>query len=110
MSILTKEQIDAGFEAAKRIKAGDLPTPEELDSAPYLDMWTVHAIPGNAYYIFLAGQVSGHPTIADGSCTTSPVLHVDESQGWVRTVSRIYRLGKSLKESLEAQAPGMRMQ
>ena len=49
----------------------------------------------------LIGVVSGHPSIADGWCTTSVVLAADEAAGWARTVSRYYRLGPRLGETLQ---------
>ena len=48
----------------------------------------------------LVGSVAGHPAIADGICSTSAVLVMDPDKKWVRTISRLYKLGPSLEEFL----------
>lgn len=69
------------------------PTPEQLTDAPRLDGWWIEHIGG---YLRARGDVSGHPDISDPFVTTSPVLGLDRAGGWLRTVSRFYRLGPPL--------------
>lgn len=97
MSILTREIVAAGLREAARIAAGFVPGEAELAGAPLLSHWAVEAQPGGL--VRLVGIVSGHPSIRDGWCTTSPVLAANEDAGWVRTVSRHYRLGLRLGEN-----------
>src|SRR5690606_21083280 len=101
MSILTREAVDQGLDALEKIRAGLEPTSEQLEEAPLLDLWGATRNAGEDEVILrLVGIVHGHPTVADGPCTTSPVLYLPESQEWVRRVSRYYRLGRSLHEAM----------
>ncbi|AEQ52705.1 DUF6634 family protein [Pelagibacterium halotolerans] len=94
---LTRAHVEAGLEALKRIKQGLEPSPADLENAPLLDLWTVHD--AGRGVVYLAGSVSGHPTLDDGHCTTSPLLYMPTDRTWARTVSRYYRLGKSLSQA-----------
>jgi hypothetical protein len=38
------------------------------------------------------GEVTGHPSIADGWMTTSRIIEVAGDRSWMRTKSRLYRL------------------
>jgi hypothetical protein len=101
---LTRAHIDAGLDALERIKAGEEPTAADLENAPLLDFWTAHD--GGQGVVYLAGSVSGHPTLDDGHCTTSPLLYMPTDRTWARTISRYYRLGKSLADALaQSRAP-----
>jgi hypothetical protein len=100
MSILTKEAVDAGFAAAAKLKSGAVPEPEVLAAAPLLDSWLVEPLPGTPFFC-LYGYVTGHPSIPDGMCSTSAVLHVADDDSWMRTISRIYRLGPPMSAKLE---------
>lgn len=80
MSTLTRETLDAALEEAARIRDGFVPGSAELTNAPLLSHRTVEALPGGM--IYLAGEVTGHPKIADGWCTTSVVLTIDIRAGW----------------------------
>lgn len=43
----------------------------------------------------LFGRVTGHPRLREGArIFTSPYLRVNPAEGWARTWSRYYRLGK----------------
>ncbi|MGB3337167.1 MAG: DUF6634 family protein [Devosia sp.] len=94
MSIANKEIVAAGLREANRIAAGFAPGEAELAGAPMLSDWAVEPQPGGI--VRMVGIVTGHPSIRDGWCTTSPVLAADEVAGWVRTVSRYYLLGPRL--------------
>ena len=96
---LTRDQINAGLEAAERLHAGELPSDAELADAPVLDLWAFESI-GDGL-VRLVGIVHGHPILDDGSCWTSPLLAIDRHRMWARTVSRLYRLGKSLGDAID---------
>ena len=94
MSRLSRETLAAGLRAALRIQEGELPTDADLAAAPRLEGWAIEEVEANLYR--LVGVVTGHPTVADGWCTTSVLLVIDENRKWARTVSRLYRLGRPL--------------
>lgn len=94
MSPLSHETIAAGLQAAMRIREGELPTNADLAAAPRLEGWAIEEVlPG---LFRLVGVVSGHPEIADGWCSTSVLLVLDQHRGYAWTVSRLYKLGKPL--------------
>ena len=99
MTMLTDEAIAAGLREWTRIRNGFVPGEAELAGAPVLSHWTVEVLPGGLPY--LIGEVSGHPQLADGWCTTSVLLAADLELGWARTLSRYYRLGPKLGEILQ---------
>lgn len=82
------------WSAFKQADAG--PRSEDLDSSPMIDNWFLVWRDGDA--IRVDGDVSGHPEISAPWVTTSPVLgfryDFDFKAGWLRTVSRWYRLGR----------------
>ncbi len=90
---IPRETVAAALAELARLDAGHVPDAETLAAAPLL---TEYVIEPCAAGIRLYGVVSGHPTIADGWCTTSPVIAADKGQMWCRTVSRYYRLGRPL--------------
>ncbi|MBY3314670.1 hypothetical protein [Rhizobium laguerreae] len=72
--------------------ARHIPTTAELDAAPWLEGWAM----ADEGHPWMHGWFFGHPEIEDGTHGhTSSVLQVDEAQPprWVRTESRLYRLG-----------------
>ena len=73
------------------------PAPGELGAAPLLEGWLVLTAPG-PLPLRLAGVCTGHPRIADGWLTTSPLLGIEDgSEGLAaRTWSRWYRLAPAL--------------
>ena len=89
MSMLTREAIAAGLRAAAKIKAGQLPTEEDLADAPALNGWAFRNAPDDL--VRLVGWVTDHPLLEDGWITTSVVLAIDPERKWARTVSRLYR-------------------
>lgn len=65
---------------------------DDLEGAPLIDDWVVA---GDAEPC-LIGRVTGHPTIRDGRLiSTSLLLAISVQEGWARTLSRFYRLGRS---------------
>lgn len=77
-------------------EAEEGPTPEQLDGAPEISNWFLIWRDGDL--VRADGDVSGHPTISEPWITTSPVLgyHFDfeKEEGWLRSRSRWYRLGR----------------
>ena len=70
----------------RRLAAGDMPSEENLAAAPVLSNWKKVALPQPR----LAGKVQGHEapmTLTSGVWVYAP------AHGWVRTMSRFYRLG-----------------
>jgi len=63
----------------------------ELDDAPLLDDWefAMRAVP------ILAGNAVGHPILGNREVCTSEIFAIDTEFGWVRSLSRFYRLGQS---------------
>jgi hypothetical protein len=94
MSILPRETVIAGLEAARKIKEGHLPTNEDLSDAPILADWALGDSSNDL--VRLVGWVTGHPLLDDGWITTSVLLAIDPERKWARTVSRLYRLDKPL--------------
>jgi hypothetical protein len=73
-----------------RIMGGEAPSPRELDSAPFLDNWTLVPI----QRIALAGTVTGHPRLGDCELRSTEIFVLN--QRFARTWSRFYRLGQPL--------------
>jgi len=72
--------------------AGAVPDMPALETAPRIDRWcgaVVEDLP------VLVGVVTGHPRLREGARTvTSPLVRIASDQGWARTFSRYYRLGR----------------
>ena len=85
---------DDFLSAVEQAEAG--PSSGDIDGAPMIDNWFLVWREGDA--IRADGDVSGHPEISDPWVTTSPVLgfqyDFDLETGWLRTMSRWYRLGR----------------
>jgi hypothetical protein len=75
------------------IHSGEGPRPSDLLGTPVLDNWSLE--PFRAH--LLAGTVRGHPRLGDSPVRTTMAILVDEDQGWARTLSRFYRLGRKAK-------------
>ena len=88
------DRIQWALDDLRRIQAGYVPTDAELSRAPTLEAWASAVGDG---YLSVAGVVTGHPKILDGHpCVTSPVVAVADDDRWVRTLSRLYKLGRPL--------------
>ena len=73
----------------KNLRAGILPTAEELAAAPVLERWRPTVREAEC----LVGNVDGHPSLG-GLMTTSEVWTYAPALGWSRTMSRLFRLGR----------------
>lgn len=74
-------------------EAENAPNAEVLEDAPALAGWWIAR---GRNHLHARGSVSGHPTIDDPFVTTSPVIGFNIEEGWMRTRSRYYRLGKPM--------------
>ena len=70
--------------------AGRGPTAAELAAAPGISEWT--RVP-DLSATRLLGRVSGHPLIGPGAGVTSRVIAIDFESGWMRSSTRLWRLG-----------------
>lgn len=94
MAILSYTTVREGLRAARAIREGKLPTPDEIAAAPRLSSWAV--VDAETCFPRLVGEVHNHPHLADGWCTTSVVLAMDPDGQWARKISRLYRLSDPL--------------
>lgn len=71
------------------LRAGVLPSIENLEDAPLLDKYeiTLRDVPA------LKGRVVAHPIIGTATALTSELRVMAPDLGWARTMSRFYRLG-----------------
>lgn len=83
------------------------PEPDDLQDAPMIDNWFLIWRDGDL--IRAGGDVHGHPTIDDPWVTTSPVLgydyDFDREEGWLRSISRWYRLGRLREVPVNSTSP-----
>jgi hypothetical protein len=75
------------------IRGGEGPMPTDLLGAPVLDDWSLEPFQAQ----LLAGTARGHPRLGSGPVRTSMAVLVDENEGWGRTLSRYYRLGRKAR-------------
>lgn len=77
----------------ERIVAGEAPTETELAEAPIIDRYYL----GTRSVAALGGFISGHPVLPGDHrpARTSEVWAYAPEQGWARTWSRWYRLGRT---------------
>lgn len=73
----------------RRIAAGELPTEAELRAAPIIDHWSLAVRPESC----VVGVISGHPSIGEMRPGRTSSIFVYAPNRWVRTWSRLYRLG-----------------
>lgn len=71
------------------IRSGVGPTAGDLASAPVIDFYQKSYVPVPC----LVGLVRGHPGLPDGLTRTSDIWVAAQEEGWVRTLSRFYKLG-----------------
>lgn len=74
-------------------EAENAPSQAALEDAPALAGWWIAR---GRNHLHARGSVIGHPTIDDPFVTTSPVVGFNLDEGWMRTRSRYYRLGKPM--------------
>jgi hypothetical protein len=74
----------------RNLRAGELPSSEDLRAAPLIDKWSYGLIPARC----IAGSVRGDPILGNRARVhTSELVLIDPEHGWARTWSRYYRLG-----------------
>jgi len=74
----------------RSLRAGDLPSSEDLRGAPIIEEWSYGLIPASC----IVGSVRGHPILGNRArIHTSHLVLIDPDHGWARTWSRYYRLG-----------------
>ncbi|MDQ7251271.1 DUF6634 family protein [Dongia sedimenti] len=83
------------------IRGGEGPLPTDLMGVPVLDDWSLQPFQAQ----LLDGTARGHPRLGSGPVRTSMAVLVDEHEGWGRTLSRYYRLGRKAKRT-RAPEPG----
>ena len=71
------------------IAQGELPSEQDLSSAPFIDAWTVAFRPVPC----LIGICGNHPRLNGPMVTTTDLWVFAPDLGWARTLSRFYRLG-----------------
>jgi len=74
------------------------PSEAVLAAAPRLRLWQPVLIQRD---LCLAGLVTGHPLLPPDYITTSPLIALDPTLAWARTMSRFYRLDQPLSEALK---------
>jgi hypothetical protein len=92
---LVSREIDRLLRLATDLKAirdGSGPTANDLGDAPILNKWTPEVRPAPC----LVGSVTDHPRLPGigRPIITSDLWVLAEDQGWARTLSRWYRLGR----------------
>lgn len=77
----------------ERIRANGYPDARLLGEAPLLNQWSPETRP----VVCLTGLSSGHPLLPGSArqIVTSEAWVIAPHDGWVRTLSRFYRLEKS---------------
>ena len=71
------------------------PTPEELAAAPLLEVWSLEDVDDEDDLPAVIGYVHGHEFAPDGSpLIADEAFAMDPDLRWVRTLSRLYRLGR----------------
>tara|TARA_E500000318_G_scaffold81496_1_gene76760 strand:+ start:10374 stop:10718 length:345 start_codon:yes stop_codon:yes gene_type:complete len=83
------ERLERLLADLKRIRDGDLPSKAELTEAPLIDEYAV----AERTFPVLQGYVHGHPALGTTWCRTTELWVIAPDLGWVRTLSRFYRLG-----------------
>jgi hypothetical protein len=73
-----------------RLEFGRPVSPIMLQTAPVLEDWVPAVTPEG---LRLIGYASGHPVHGDRIVMTAPLWFADPDGGWVRSLSRFYRLG-----------------
>lgn len=75
------------------------PTAEELAAAPLLEVWSLEDVDDEDNLPAVLGYVYGHDFAPNGSpLIADEAFAMDQDLAWVRTLSRLYRLGTPEKE------------
>ncbi len=81
----------------RRAAEGILPAAGDLAGAPIIDHWTEAMRPEPC----LAGKIHGHPDCRGPVSVTSGIWMHAPDLGWTRTLSRFYRLGRTIAQDGE---------
>jgi hypothetical protein len=76
---------------------GEEPSSDAMAKASKLNRWAPVISRGRVggYVMTLVGEVSAHPTIADGKVTeTREIVWLDRKRRWARTRNRLWLLGE----------------
>jgi hypothetical protein len=75
---------------------GEEPSPLLMLRAARLENWETEVRRrGKSFALSVSGDVYGHPEITDGTwMSTSAVVWFDRHRRWIRTHSRLYKLGE----------------
>lgn len=92
--------------AIKAVEFG--PAVPELARAPEIDLWlpVLHHLGAPCLW----GQVRDHPILGGDDIMTSPVVALNVEEGWARSCSRWYRLGRPffrLRDAIAAELSEM---
>lgn len=87
--------------ALERIIDGEMPSEQELATAPLLDPYAI----GTRTLPCLVGTIHDHPSIKGSLARTSEVWAMAPELGWARTYTRLYRLGEPVYTQTEAILP-----
>lgn len=75
------------------------PTADELAAAPMLDVWSLEDMDDADDLPAVIGRVYAHDFTPDGSpMIAGEAFAMNQQMTWVRTMSRLYRLGTPEKE------------
>jgi hypothetical protein len=74
----------------KHLANGKFPSSKDLDAAPVIDDFRLALRPAPC----IDGRFIGHPELRGRRSVTSEVWVLALESGWVRTYSRLYRLGR----------------
>jgi hypothetical protein len=70
------------------------PSPGELAEAPLIEDWSLEDVGDEDNMPAVIGVVSGHDFVPDGGpLVAGEAFAMDPAMTWVRTLSRLYRLG-----------------
>lgn len=85
--------LESALASFERLTAGEAPDRHELAAAPLLTHWRRTMVP--AIEPLLIGRVSDHPKLAgQRTAVTSRLLLLDQTAGWARPLTQMYRLGR----------------
>lgn len=100
----SKEELIEGAAMLRLIKTGYRPPEDAWATAALLDDWKILPArkPAAEGTHELEGIVAGHADFDLGArIRTTPLLFVEHGQGWARTVTRFWRLGRPSKEAVQ---------
>jgi hypothetical protein len=86
-----EESLTSLLRDIRDLRVGEIPRSLDLEAAPTIDQWSYGLTPARC----IVGSVRGHPILGNRARVhTSELILIDPEDGWARTWSRYYRLGK----------------